>query len=286
VILVTGASGNVGSALLGELRAAGHDVRAVYRSPDKTARDVRVGHAAVTADLSRPDTLPAALDSVDTVFLLAATGPGLAEQEANLIEAAAASGAARVVKLSVWRADERLTPIARSHFPGEERLRSSRLGWTFLRPNFYMQNFSRQMAGEIRETGSFSQPRTTAAISFVDAGDIARVAASVLTTPGHDGRVYDITGPEALTYDQAAEVFSTVLGTPVRFRGLTDDEARAAMLSRGLPAGYADTLIEVSRAYRDGGVERVTSVVRDLTGREPVSLAEFVRANRAAFLPA
>ncbi|MGH3171521.1 MAG: SDR family oxidoreductase [Trebonia sp.] len=283
MILVTGASGNVGSALLGELRAAGHHVRAAYRSRGQVAQAVQAGHEAVIADLSRPDTLSFPLHGVDTVFLLAASGAEQPGHELGLIEAARAAGVRRVVKLSVWRADERLTPIARWHWPAEEALRSSDLAWTFLRPNFYMQNFTRQMARPIRETGSFAQPETEAAISFVDTRDIARVAARVLTTPGHDGRVYDITGPEALTYEQAAAVLSTVLGTPVRFTGLTDEEARADMLRRGLPPGYADVLIEVSRAYRHGGVEGVTSVVRDLTGRAPVSFEEFVRDNLAVF---
>lgn len=139
------------------------------------------------------------------------------------------------------------------------------------------------MARSIRETGSFSQPDSSAPISFVDARDVGRVAAHVLVEAGHDGRVYDVTGPEALTYDQAAEVFSRVLGSPVRFRGLSDEQAREEMLRSGLPAGYADSLIEVSRAYRHGGAERVTPVVRELTGQEPVSLEGFVRNHVSVF---
>ncbi|MEU8122272.1 hypothetical protein AB0C21_26500 [Spirillospora sp. NPDC049024] len=106
----------------------------------------------------------------------------------------------------------------------------------------------------------------------------------MLTTDGHDGRVHDLTSPEALTYEQAAEVLSRVLDRPVRFVQLSDDEARAAMLERGLPAYHADALIEVSRAYRNGGAETVTTAVRDLTGREPTSFEQFARDHRAAFL--
>lgn len=283
MILVTGASGNVGSALLKELRAGGHAVRAGYHSPERARDEAAAGHDAVAIDLSRSGTLPPALAGVATVFLLAGTGAGQPGQELNLIEAAKASGAKRVVKLSVWRCDEGLTPIARGHQPGEDALRASDLAWTFLRPNFYMQNFARQMATPIRETRSFAQPAADAPISFVDTRDIARVAARVLTTSGHDGRIYDITGPEALTYDQAAGILTAVLGEKVRFRGLTDDEARTDMLARGLPPGYADALIEVSRAYRNGGVERVTSAVSDLTGRPPVSFETFVRDHQAVF---
>jgi uncharacterized protein YbjT (DUF2867 family) len=283
VILVLGASGAVGSALVNELQDKGQAVRAAYHSPQQTTRAVDSGQDASTVDLSRPGTLRPALEGADAVFLLAATGPELTRQELNVIGAARAAGARHVLKLSVWRADERLTPIARLHRPGEEALQSSGIAWTILRPNFYMQNFARQMADSIRKTRSFSQPETTAAISFVDARDVARAAARILTTTGHEGRVYDVTGPEALTYDQAAAVFSQVLGSPVRFAGLTDEEARAEMLNRGLAAGYVETLIEVSRAYRRGGAERVTSVVRDLTGHPPVSFEGFVRDNISAF---
>ncbi|HEY4020634.1 MAG TPA: NAD(P)H-binding protein [Pseudonocardiaceae bacterium] len=277
MILVTGASGNVGTALLARLHADGVPTRAAYRDPRKTSES---GQSAVTLDLGEPETLTPALDGVDTVFLLGATGPDQTTHELNMVRAARAAGA-RVVKLSVWRADEGLTPIARLHRPAEDALAGSGLPWTVLRPNFYLQNFLRQPG--IRATGEFSFPLVNAPISFVDAGDVADVAAHVLTTSGHDGRTYDITGPQALTYPEAAEVFSDVLGKPVRYVGRSDDEARAAMLSRGIPDFYADILIEVARAYRDGGAEAVTSTVPDLTGRAAVGLAEFVGRHRDVF---
>jgi uncharacterized protein YbjT (DUF2867 family) len=197
-----------------------------------------------------------------------------------MLEAARAAGV-RVVKLSVWRADEGLSPIARLHQPVEQALVASGLPWTILRPNFYLQNFLRQPS--IRAAGQFSLPLINAPISFIDIGDIARVAAKVLTTDGHDGCVHDLTGPEALTYTEAAEVFSGVLGRPVRYVGLPDDEARAAMLSRGIPEFHADALVGVARAYRDGGADTVTSTVADLTGRAPLGFADFVRRNRDFF---
>jgi uncharacterized protein YbjT (DUF2867 family) len=282
-ILVIGAGGSVGSVVLGELRNGGHQVRAAYHDPAAAQRDAGAGHDAIALDLSEPGTLTAALDGVGAVFLLSATGPEQAAQGLGVVRAAQAAGAERVVQLSVWRADEELTPIARQHRPVERALEASGLGWTFLRPNFYMQNFTRQMAASIRQDGSFAQPDSAAPISFVDNRDVALVAARVLTSAGHDGQVYDLTGPQALTYDQAAGVLSDVLGKPVRFTGLTDEAARAGMLQRGLPESYADALIEVSRAYRNGGAERVTPTVRDLTGSEPTSFAQFVRDHRAAF---
>lgn len=284
MILVTGASGTVGSALLATLHAVGQPVRAAYHAQSDVERAVAAGRDAVRIDLGVPATLPAALADVEAVFLVGAMSLDQTRHELNLIEAATAEGVPRVVKLSVWRADEELTPIARLHRPAERALQESGLGYTLLRPNFYMQNFARQYAASIRTTGRFSQPRADAPISFVDVRDIARVAARVLTTEGHDGRVYALTGSEALTYDAAAEVLSRALDRPVRFAALSDAEARAAMLERGLPPYYADALIEVSRAYRHGGAETVTTTVRDLTGQEPTSFDRFVRDHRAAFV--
>jgi uncharacterized protein YbjT (DUF2867 family) len=275
-ILVTGASGTVGTALLAHLRTGAVPVRAAYRDPRRAAQET----GAVTLDLGVPETLGPALDGVDTVFLIGATGQDQTTQELNLVRAAQKADA-RVVKLSVWRADERLTPIARLHQPVEEALTSSGRSWTVLRPNFYLQNFLRRQS--IRDDGEFGFPLITAPISFIDAEDVARVAAHVLTTEGHDGRVYDLTGPQALTYDEAAAVFSDVLGRPVRYVGLPDDRTRAAMLARGMPEFQVDTLIDVARAYRDGGADRVTSTVADLTGRAPLGVADFVRRHAAAF---
>ncbi|MGJ5755945.1 uncharacterized protein YbjT (DUF2867 family) [Streptomyces puniciscabiei] len=280
MILVTGASGNVGSALLAHLATDGVPARAAYRDPRTTARVIESGRHAVTLDLAVPETLAPALDGIDTVFLVGATGPDQTTQELNMVQAARAVGA-RVVKLSVWRADEGLTPIARLHRPVEQALVASGLPWTILRPNFYLQNFLRLPS--IRAAGEFSLPLINAPISFIDVGDIARVAARVLTTEGHDGRVHDLTGPEALTYAEAAQEFSRVLGRPVRHVGLPDDETRAVMLRRGIAEFHADALIGVARAYRDGGAEAVSSTVPDLTGRAALGFAEFVRGNRDHF---
>ncbi|HEX4216243.1 MAG TPA: NAD(P)H-binding protein [Candidatus Dormibacteraeota bacterium] len=283
LILVGGASGNVGSALLKELRQSGRPARAAYHDPSRTGRALAAGEDAVTLDLSRPETLPPALEGVDAVFLLGAMGPDQTTQELNLVEAAVAAGIRRLVKLSVWRCDEELTPIARLHRPVERALEASDLAVTLLRPNFYMQTFSRQMGPSIRERSLFAQPALEVPISFVDAADVASVAARVLTSEGHEGRVHDITGPEALTYAQAAGVMTSVLGRPIRYVALGDEEARARMLERGLPRFHADALIDVTRAYRQGGAERVTQTVRDLTGRDPIDLARFVSNHRDAF---
>jgi uncharacterized protein YbjT (DUF2867 family) len=284
IILVTGAGGNVGSKVLEELRAGGHSARGAYHSPLVAQEGARRGEDTAVVDLADATTLGPALDGVDSVFLLGAMGPEQTRNELNMVHAALHSGVRRIVKLSVWRADEQLTPIACMHRPVEKALESLGVEWTFLRPNFYMQNFARQMAVRIKDDGVIAQPSSTAAISFIDARDIARVAAQVLTSDGHAGQIYDLTGPRALTYDDAAEVFSGVLDRPVRFVGLSDEEAWAGMLQGGLSESYADALIAVTRAYRNGGAEIVSPAVRELTGRDPIDLQQFVRDHRHVFL--
>jgi uncharacterized protein YbjT (DUF2867 family) len=217
------------------------------------------------------------------VFLLGAMGPDQAARELNVVRAAVAAGVPRIVQVSVWRADEQLSPVAALHHPVELALAAAPVAWTLLRPNFYLQTFTNSWAAAIRDRGVFANPLLRGPISFVDTRDVARVAARVLAEPGHDGKVYTLSGPAALTMPQAADVLSAVLGRPVRYAGLSDDEARAALAAAGVSAFATDALIGVSRAYRDGGADTVTSTVRDLTGREPVDFERFVRDHVAAF---
>jgi len=283
MIVVTGAGGAVGSCLLGELTAIGEPVRAAYHSPAAAQAADAAGRSVKVVDFDDPATLAPALAGAETLFLLNAMGPNQTQQELGVLAAAKAAGVRRVVKLSVWRADELLSPIARLHFPVEEALRSSGLSWTVLRPNFYMQNFSRGMADPIRHRGVFAQPRSDAAISYIDVRDVARVAARVLTSSGHESRTYSLTGPEALTYGEVASLFSKVLGRTVRYVGMSDEEARDALLKRGMPAFQADALIESRAAYREGGGETLTPTVAELTGRTPIGFEQFVLDHIATF---
>jgi uncharacterized protein YbjT (DUF2867 family) len=158
LILVTGAGGAVGSALVEELRMTHARLRAAYHSPPAARAAAATGLDAIAIDLSDPSTLQPALAGVRSVFLLGATGPDQTTHELRVVSAANAAGVQSVVKLSVWRAPERLTPIARLHRPVEEALERSPMQWTFLRPNFYIQNFTRGMAASIARDGVIAQP--------------------------------------------------------------------------------------------------------------------------------
>lgn len=282
-VLVTGASGHIGSSLVSELRSRDYLVRAAYRDRRRVADAVRSGADAVTLDHSRPETLPTALVGVDSVFLLTATSATQTRDELAVIDAAEAAGVRRIVKLSLWRADERLTPFAELHSPVEERLKRSTMQWTLLRPNFFMQNFAQLMAASIGASGLIAQPGGGAPISYIDTRDVARVAAHVLTTPGHHSRTYALTGPEALGYDQVAERFSIALRKPVRYVQLTADQARHDLLVAGVPEFIANGLVEVGVTYGAGGAEQVLPTVVELTGRRPIDLDQFISDRIDAF---
>lgn len=283
MILVTGAGGTVGTALLEELRAAGQRPRVAYRSKEKAERAKSAGHDAVALDFDRPETLKPALAGVDTVFLLGTGIMGQTEGETNVVNAARAGGVRKIVKLSVWGAAGEGFALAKVHRAVERAIEASGLAWTHLRPNGFMQNFVNHMAGSIKAQGVFYEAVGDTKISHIDARDIARVAAKALTTSDHEGTAYELSGPEALSYAEAAEILSRVLGKKVAYVAVTDEAAKAGMLSGGMPEFYADALIDLNQFYRQGDPSRVTTAVKDVTGRAPIAFEQFVKEHASAF---
>ncbi len=277
MILVTGAGGTVGTALVEALKADGHKFRAAHHSTEKMAKAQREGYDTVQLDFAVPETLPAAFAGIDTVFLLGTGVRGQIEQETNAVNAAKAAGVKRLVKQSVWNAADGQYSLAKMHRTIERAVEASGMAWTFLRPNGFMQNFAQDMAESIKAEGVIYQPAADVKISHIDVRDIARVAARVLTEPGHEGRAYELSGPEGMSYHDAANILSRVLGQKITYIALTDDAARAGMLSAGLPDFYAGTIVDLFRAYRGGIASQVTPHVKRITGREPIAFEQFVR---------
>lgn len=282
MILVTGAGGTVGSALLDELRSMGVKPRVAHRSSDKAERAKAAGHDAVVLDFAKPETLRPALDGVDAVFLLGSGGAGQIEAEIRVVEAARAAGAKRLVKLSVWGAAGEAYSFAKIHRPIERAVEASGLAWTFLRPNGFMQNFVTYMADSIRAQGAFYLPAADAKISHIDVRDIARVAALALTKSGHEGKAYELSGPRAFSYGEAADILTRVLGKEVRYVAVSDEAAKAGMVAGGISDLYADAMIDLNRLYRSGAGAGVTSAVKDVTGREPIGFERFAQDHAAA----
>ncbi len=217
-ILVTGATGTVGSFLVRKLGAAGVPARALVRSREKAEAVERLGLEAVVGDLDKPETLAPALAGIERVFLLSAPEERQAELQNNLVHAARDAGVRHIVKLSAIGVGGELDAISlgRIHRETEEEIERAGLAHTHLRPNGFMQN-SFMFAATIKAQGTFYAPFGEAKVSYVDARDVAAVAFHALTADGHEGKAYEITGPQALSYHDMARELSSVLGREVKY---------------------------------------------------------------------
>lgn len=270
MILITGASGTVGSEIVKALAGRGAAVRAGYRT---RPQNVPKGVESVALDYDRPETLRPALAGVETVFVLSNT----VAPEKTVVDEARRAGAKRIVKLSVLGADKEAFTFARWHRPVEKHIEASGLAWTFLRPNGFMQNVVRYMGETIRTQDAIFSSVGDGAMSAIDARDIGAVGARVLTEKGHDGKAYELTGPAALTYAQVAETLSRVLRRTIRYVPITREQYRQGAIAAGTPEAYADALADLERFYAEGGASRVTDTVREVTGRQPIRFEQFAR---------
>lgn len=287
-VLITGATGTVSSALIDALSGGDARLRALVRDPSRAAELSSRGVDAVVGSLGDPDSLPVAFAGADDVWLLTANGPRAPEHSSNAVWAARQAGAERVVRLSaVGAAADAPTRSGRLHALADRELQESGLAWTILRPHFFMQNLLGS-APEIAGDGAFGLNMGGGRLGAVDARDVAGVAAAVLSQPPdrHHGRVYTPTGPRAISFAEMAATLGTVLGRPVDYRPVSDDEARAEMLGAGVPGWIAGMLVEYGRAYAAGRGDFTTNDVAEVAGRPPRDFAAFAREHAGAFRPA
>ena len=284
-ILITGATGSIGGFLVEQLIAQDKDIQLLTRSHEK-AREFRArGIKTFVGDFDAPATLYPALAGAGKLFLLSGADPRQVEQQGNMIKAAQGMGIRHIVKLSASCAGPDLpTPIKRWHYETEQQIIRSGIPYTFLRPNCFMQN-TLKWVRTIRDKGVFYMPIEDALVSQVDVRDIAAVAAVVLSSNGHEGQTYEITGPEALSFEEVAGQFSNALGRLVRYVRTSFEESRQHMIESGMEEWLASAVTQTYRFMKDGGAAHVTDVVARLTGSEPISFSEFVRDYAAAFRP-
>jgi uncharacterized protein YbjT (DUF2867 family) len=281
MILVTGATGTVGGAVVRQLLAAGHPVRALVRQPG--AGRVPDGVEVAYGDLSRPETLAAALSGVERMYLLAPLAPDLPRWEADAIDAARAAGVRHVVKHSNLGADDPdATTMQRWHRAGERLLEASAMAWTFVRPTGFMSN-ALGWADTIRAQGTVYAPAGDGKLAAVDPRDIAAVAVAALTVPGHEGRVYDITGPAALsTADQIAAI-GAAIGRPLRYVDIPESAARDGMRASGMPGLIVEALLEFMALVRAGRADTVSDAVSAVTGRPARTFQAWTAEHADAF---
>lgn len=277
MICVTGAGGTVGSVLIEQLECVHAPFRATYFSPEKAEAVRTRGIDAVVIDYNRPETLRAAFQGCDKLFLL---GPNVQNQtalEVNAVEAASRAGVRHIVKLSVMGAADEAYAIALVHRPVEKVIESSGMAWTFLRPNSFMQNVVTYMSATIKAEAAFYSASGDGTISHVDVRDIVAVAVDALTGTNHTGKAYTLTGPEALTYDELANEMSKAVGRPIRHINLSPADLKNAMLAEGMTAEIADRMLDLERYYREGHAGAITPDIKQVTGRDPRRFAQYAR---------
>jgi uncharacterized protein YbjT (DUF2867 family) len=280
-VLVTGATGNVGSEVVRGLRDLGRPVRAAVRHPEKSDRDPAGLVEYVPFDFARPETHGPALRGVEKMFLVRPPQISNTRKYVNpFLEAARAAGVRHVVLISLLGAEK--NPMV-PHRRIEDYLRSSGVPFTFLRPNFFMQNLSTVHREDTRERGEVFVPAGRDSTSFIDVRDIAAVAVKTLTEPGHEGRVYPLTGAEAPDYYAVAGAFTEVLGKRVVYPNPAIPRFVRRMLGRGMSPGFVLVMTAIYTTARLGLAGTVTPDSARLLGRAPITMREFLRDYRGCW---
>jgi uncharacterized protein YbjT (DUF2867 family) len=283
-VLLVGATGTTGGALLRQLRGDQIPVRALTRSAERADRLRADGVEAVVGDCADPTSLPPALEGIDAVYVASPTSTEIGEHEGNLARAAAQAGVSLLVKLSVIGAapDAPLT-FGRLHAAGERAIEESGIAHTFLRPNGFMQN-TLSWAQQI-PSGTIRGPVMHAHWAILDVRDIAAVAARVLASPDeHAGRNYTLTGPEPSSPHEQVEIISEVLERPLETDEVTIEQAQEALRAAGVSAQHAEWLGELWRMYAAGQAAAVSPDVERLTGRAPYTYRQFAEDHHTAWL--
>ncbi len=280
MILITGASGNVGKEVLKQVAQTKVQVRAAFQSASK-AGVPPPGVEIVTVDYNQPQTLRAALKGVERVFLVGPPTAQLPALEGKAMEVITQSDVRQVVKLSAMGGREAIFP--RQHAQSEDYIQSTGVPYTFLRPNGFMQNIVNYNAPTINTQNAFYGSEGDGRVSQIDIRDVAAVAVKALTEDGHAGKAYTLTGSEALTNREIAQILSEELGREIAYINLQPAPLREALLSAGVPAWNADALLDLQRLYREGKAANVTRDVEQILGRKPIRFVQFVRDYRHAF---
>ncbi|MEV4599734.1 NAD(P)H-binding protein [Amycolatopsis sp. NPDC049253] len=274
-ILVTGATGNVGRLVVDELLARGAAVRALTKDPEQAA--LPAGAEVVVGSLARPSTLPPALEGVEEVYLAP-----MARTVTRFCELAAEAGVRRVVALSGSSVGDEHDGSSGPEFAAvEAAVTKAGFARTFLRPGVFMAN-SLGWAHSVHTHGEIRTAYAEATQTPIDLADIAAVAAHVLTTEGHAGRTYVLSGPEALTLREMAGKIAEALGRDVPFVELTREQQRAEWVELGIPGEIADWLLD-GFAAAVARPEAPTGVVEDLLGHRGVTYAAWAARHTGAF---
>ena len=283
LVLVTGATGTVGSSVVRLVQDRGMHVRAFVRDPHRAASSLGDDVDLAVGDFADRHSVATAMKDVDQVFLACANHPQQFEYEANAIDAAAASGVERIVKLSAVGA-EIGSPLEFWDTQGriEQHLSESAIPAVVVRPTTYMTGVF-AAADSVAQTGKLFVPAGQARIAMVHPRDVAEVVAITVGSGDWEGRTLTLTGPEALTYGEIAGHLSALLGRPVEYVDVSDDQARSNLLAAGLPGWLVTNLIMLFGLIRQGAMSETTHTVQAVTGRRPSGFFQFATEFFGAF---
>lgn len=279
-VLVTGASGNTGSALLRELSASG--IQPVAAVSSEAARShIPDGCEIRLFKYGNTSQIAAALEAIDTVYLLIPFNEKMVDWGAHFVQQAREQGVRFILRLSgLAAAPDSSSRMGQLHGRIDRFVKDSGIPWCILRCNSFMQNFSGHYRGMIRH-GVLSLPEGNARSAYIDTGDIAAVASQIINNPvPHMGRVYDLGGPEILSNKQAVEIISAVIGAVVRYRPISDVEAREAYHTMGISSWRREVFESLSRFIREGHAGQLTDATEKLLGRKPACFKDFAERHR------
>jgi uncharacterized protein YbjT (DUF2867 family) len=282
MILVTGASGNVGKAVLAEVARNGDKHRGMYRSEAEAAK-APAQTETVIADFANKASLAAALRNVESVYLVCSPIPDLVQLETNAIETSEAAGVRRVVLNSALGAGEYHKSFPSWHRKVEDQLKATKMAHCVLRPNSFMQNVLTYYAPSICAQGAFYGAMGNARMSYLDVRDIAVVAAKALRGGEHEGQTYELNGPEALTCAELAEKISWHARVTAKYVDIPAEAQRKAMLEQGMPGWQVTALLELQEYYLGGQGGTVDGLLEKLLGRPAVRMDAFLKEHAEEF---
>jgi uncharacterized protein YbjT (DUF2867 family) len=283
MILMIGATGNIGSEVTRQLMAKGVEVRALVRDVAKAEAMLGSKVQWVTGDLSRPETVAAAMRGADKLFLVTPLHLDQVAMKSVAIQAAKSAGVKHIVmSTGIGAGPDAGVEIGRWHGTNQEEVKATGIAYTFLQPGFFMQNML-MFAGTIREQGAFYLPLGDSKVSWVDARDIAQVGVTALTQAGHENKEYPITGGEAISCAAMAATLSEVLGKSVSYVDVPLAAAKQGMVSAGMPEKLADLMNETYALGPAGHLAYVADTVETVTGRRPRTFRQFAEDHAAAF---
>ena len=280
-VLVTGATGTIGRDVAKRLSVKGVTVRAGVREHAKARKQFGSNLALAPFDFENDKTFSRALEGVEKVFLLPPLLPNQLEAMNVFVDAAKRAGVRHIVKLSAIGIDDEMQPTAiKWHGANEQHIRESGVPFTFLRPNSFMQNFFTYFPPR---NGAIYLPWGNGTASFVDTRDIASVAAKVLTSDGHEGMIYTLTGPATLGIADVARILSEVTGREFKYVDVPESAARDGMLQAGVPQWQTDLVMELHAVNKQNRWSAVTSDIAKVTGTSPTDFAQFARDHADKF---